>query len=315
MELVTKEYLEDNIKTYDTYRGLDKIGAANGIATLDANGLVTWSQIPQLGDPNGIATLDSNGTVPASQLDLTSVVTVTPSITSSDTGAYSVGSVTVNNTTVDLYGRDTPVTVTPGSIQSTDPDAYLAGTIVANGVTTDLYGKDTTYQKAQNDSLGLVMPGTNDNVPTGASPDNDWYPVAIDSAGHMYAQIPARKKWTTALNGQITATVTEPYGSGTAANYAGIRLDFPTTVLCTKLLYSPYNINTPQNAICKIAYKNPNGAIFFRIAATDLVIQKAAANKPSYLYASCITENGAYDLVLKINLNGKGDGPFPVDIL
>ncbi len=159
------------------------------------------------------------------------------------------------------------------------------------------------------------MPGTNDNAPTGASTDNDWYPVAIDNAGHMYAQIPARKKWTTALNGQITATVTTAQGTGTAASFAGIRLGFPTTVLCTKLLYSPYNVSTPQNAICKIAYRRPNGTISFDFAATDLVIQKAAANVPSYLYASCITSNGAYDLVLRINLNGKGNGPFPIDIL
>lgn len=121
------------------------------------------------------------------------------------------------------------------------------------------------------------MPGTNDNAPTGASPDNDWYPVAIDSAGHMYAQIPARKKWITALNGQITATVTTAAG-GTGNMFAGIKLNFPTTVLCTKLLYSSYNISEPQNAICKIAYKKPNGTISFEFAATDRVIQKAAAN-------------------------------------
>ena len=314
MELVTKEYLEDNIKTYDTYRGLDKIGVANGIATLDANGLVTWSQIPQLGDPNGIATLDSNGTVPASQLDLTSVVTVTPSITSSDTGAYSVGSVTVNNTTVDLYGRDTPVTVTP-SITSSDPDAYLAGTIVANGITTDLYGKDTTYQVAQNDSLGLVMPGTNDNAPTGATPDNDWYPVAIDSAGHMYAQIPARKKWTTALNGQITATINTAVG-GTNNLYAGITIDLPSSVLCAKITYSTWTLGV-ADAVSKISYKNTastNAHIVFTITPTEGVIQKAAQNKTSYIYATCITNTNTYDVILKINLSGKNT-TFTVDTL
>lgn len=159
------------------------------------------------------------------------------------------------------------------------------------------------------------MPGTNDVASGTLDPDNDWYPVAVDSAGHMYTQVPARKKWTTALNGQITATVTTAYGSGTAANYAGIKLDFPATVLCTKLLYSPYSSTSAQNAICKIRYKRANGAISFDIAATDLVIQKAAMNVPSYLYASCITSNGAYDLVLRINLNGNGTGPFPIDIL
>ena len=47
MEIVTKEYLQDNIKAYDEYRGLDKIGKANGIATLDAEGKVPASQIPE----------------------------------------------------------------------------------------------------------------------------------------------------------------------------------------------------------------------------------------------------------------------------
>ena len=47
MAYITKEYLENNIKTYDQYRKLDKEGQANGLATLDANGKLPASQSTQ----------------------------------------------------------------------------------------------------------------------------------------------------------------------------------------------------------------------------------------------------------------------------
>lgn len=63
MELTTKKYLEDSIKSYDAYRGLNKIGKPNGIATLDENGKVTGEQLPA-----DVATLDEDGKVPVSEL-------------------------------------------------------------------------------------------------------------------------------------------------------------------------------------------------------------------------------------------------------
>lgn len=283
MEIVTKQYLENNLIAYDNYRGLGKIGQANGIATLDANGTLSSAQVP-----SNVVTTSSTSLMTAAEK--TKLAGISDGATSTE--------------------------VTEGDIESTDPNAYVVGTIKVDDAIIDLYGKDTTYQKAQNNSLGLVMPGTKDNAPTGASPDNDWYPVAIDSAGHMYAQIPARKKWTTALNGQITATVTNAAGTGSYTNYAGIRLSFPSNVLCAKLLYSPYSLD-PQNATSKIAYRNPgnnNAIININIPPTESVIKTASNNQASYIYTTLVTNNSSYDLILKINLYGK-NSPFTVDIL
>ena len=294
MELVTKEYLEDNIKTYDTYRGLDKIGVANGIATLDANGLVTWSQIPQLGEPNGIATLDSNGTVPASQLDLTSVVTVTPSITSSDTGAYSVGSVTVNNTTVDLYGRDTPVTVTPGPIQSTDPDAYLAGTIVANGVTTDLYGKDTTYQVATASEAGLVKIGNNNRATGTLDEEYGWHPVQLNNDNQAYVHVSSDAELWRKLYPTDFFIIT-PVNSDND-NFYGCRIFIPKIIKFFKISYCSYSQAAFQDLKQKSMYNSANGCTYI-IAETDKAIYKT---QNAYFFLEVITEKGHFDLVLQI---------------
>lgn len=90
MELVTKEYLEDNIKTYDTYRGLNKIGSANGIATLDANGKVPVAQIPS-GIANDVTY--NNNTV-------TSLVAGTNTSMSISNGALTINSTAATSTDI-----------------------------------------------------------------------------------------------------------------------------------------------------------------------------------------------------------------------
>lgn len=92
MEIVTKEYLENNIKAYDSYRGLGNKGKANGIATLDANGKLVSAQIP-----SGVGAATYQGNL------VTSIVAGSNTAMSISNGALTIASTAAGNGNVPAY--------------------------------------------------------------------------------------------------------------------------------------------------------------------------------------------------------------------
>ena len=198
------------------------------------------------------------------------------------------------------------------------PNAYVVGTIKVDDAIIDLYGKDTTYQKAANNSLGLVMPGTNDTASGTLDADNDWYPVAIDGNGHMYVNVPAQKTGKSILNGGTWIAV-GAVGSGDTANYNTITITFPKEIYGAKLTYATWTTNPMGGEMhCKIVHKattNTTGTLSINIPNTEKVLLKAGQRTTSFLYATVCTLTNTYDAVIKVCLDGPKTGSYLADIL
>ncbi len=135
------------------------------------SGYITSSDILGKANTSDLASVATSG----SYSDLSNKPSYTPTITSSETGAYKIGSININGSNVDIYGKDTNTEVNLKTINGNS----LIGTGDLT-VVTDISGKVDISQGNGNANKNIVTDAQG-NITTEAKPIIPTVPTTVSS--------------------------------------------------------------------------------------------------------------------------------------
>ena len=213
------------------------------------------------------------GLFSGSYSDLTNKPSYTPSITSTTTGSYKIGSINISGSSVDIYGKDTDTT--PPSASTITPSADTA---------SGSYGSGTTYARANHaHPKSSIYAEASHNHNTTEITDSTAYTNIGSSANAT------QKAINDAINAKLASWTWK-----TTSPYSGVTVYYNDFLVCvvisgsfqslspTRTWIDMESTGTPIDANVSVDLKPPTNMacksdgtsqIFIRIGGTDGVIQ------------------------------------------
>lgn len=106
-------------------------------------------------------------------------VEYTQTITSTSNGAYKIGTINIDNTPTDIYGKDTQLTLDDTLTNSNNP-------VKASGIKTVTDALDTRITALETNSLSIVILGANDDLPQTGSNNKLYFKPNNGSNNNLY---------------------------------------------------------------------------------------------------------------------------------